>query len=113
MKEVVTVEKLKKTVAMSIKEEKEERGGSSEWDDIFLEPLLLESCEVTLEFINTAEKQEFEVVSCYFSALVRKFNSKALLNAILARYAVFYGDDIDTEIYRYDIDGLENCLKKT
>lgn len=112
MKKAVTVEKIKELVEMSIEFEKVEHGNGSDWDDIFLEPALMESHDVTLAFIESAEKHEFEVVSCYFGLLIRKFNSETLLSAVLSQYKKLYGDDTDNEVYQYDIKGLENWLKK-
>jgi len=110
MKEVITVEKIKAIVAQYIEFAEKEPAGATDWADIFIEPELFVSHDVTLEFIKTTEKDEFEAVADYFFELVSKFHSEELLAAIKAQYIKLYGDNTDTEIYRVDIACLERAL---
>ena len=111
--EKITVNRLKSLVQEFIIKEKDEMENSTEWAYVMLEPVLVESLSVTLDYLNQITEEEFNVLgeNHWFEHIVGKFKSAEVLDIICLTYHKFYGESTDTEFYRDNIEGLRNCIK--
>lgn len=111
MKKTITVDYLKRIVQDYIRVEQDEMENSTEWAYVYLEPEILSSKEATLGFLKGMVKLEFDAIAYLFDEIVYKFNSVEILSVIQNKYAEFYGDNKNTDIYNESIKGLENCIR--
>lgn len=111
---MITVNELKKMIQKFMALEQDEEANSTEWAYVMLEPALLESQEVTLDYLAQIEnKEEFMALgeNSWFSYILGHFESAEIHNAIEERYARFFGADKDTPFYKEHIEKLAAILK--
>ena len=113
MKNSITVERLKELVQEYMILRNDEMENSTEWAYVMLEPDLIANEEVTLRYLMQINEEEFDALGedQWFEYIVGKFKSQEMLNVILAKYKNFFGESTDTEFYRDNIEGLNNCIK--
>ena len=111
-KEQITVERLKALVAEYARKENEPYGHPVEWAYVMLEPDLIASREITLEFLKQMSKEEFDVMLNFFLDVMKKFKSAEFLSIIESHYLKYYGENKETEAYIENIDGLEAEVSK-
>lgn len=112
MKNEITIEQLNSLVQEYIALEQNEMENSTEWAYAVLEPALLISETVTLNFLRQVERIAFEAIAYCFESIIIKFQSAAILREIEELYEKFYGSDENTDFYLDNIKGLKNCIKE-
>jgi len=114
MKNEITVERLKELAQKYIILRNDETENHTEWAYVMLEPDLLACEDVTLSYLMQINKEEFVALGedQWFDCILSKFKSNEILKVILTKYAVFFGEDSETEFYQDCIKGLHNCIKR-
>ena len=112
-KHVITAHTIEEEVKQALAEE--EIGGSAgAWDQFTLVtlPHLCTDLDVTMQYFRSISKEQFDYVCDMADEIVYKLQSTELCELIESLYHKFYGNDLDTEMYRQNISNLKHVLRK-
>lgn len=107
----ITCDSITQEIAVWIKQE-EEGGGA--WSMFVLHTLkdLKRDYRITMEYLSAISKEQFDFVCDAIEEVVYHFQKEEMVDLIEALYAKFYGEEKNTELYRENIAGLRNCIRK-
>ena len=110
---MITAKKLKELVQEFIRLEKDEGIDSTEWAYVALEPDLIASQEVTLEYLQSISKEEFITLgeNGWFEHILSHFKSTEIYEVIDLQYVNFFGTDKKTCFYEEYIADLKCYVK--